>query len=365
MHFILLIFHNENNFHFTSLICHSSFMCFLITFAHTYIKPNYMKKFWIFCLPVLLIISSCGSNNTGKNNTGDNKSDTTSLTGKMKVMGSQTLYPLMVKWASLFVKDHPAVNIDVRGTYSSIGLQNLLDGKTDIAMVSRPLTNEEKANGLWCAPVALDAVVPVICFNNSQIQTLVMKGLSKEKLKQVFTGKISNWGQLTGKASKDKIVVYIESDSSGTAATMNAFLGIKPGEAKGTKATSGDQMIKYIASAPAGIGYCSIMNAYNIKTGFRKDGIYILPIDINADGVVQDNEQIFDKFSQISNAVSTGKLSKPPARDLYLVTKTKPTDKLIKAFISWALTIGQNYTEELGYINIPIEQANTAMDAMK
>jgi phosphate transport system substrate-binding protein len=340
-------------------------MCFLITFANTSIKPNNMKKFWIFCLPVLLIIISCGSNNTGKNNITENKSDTISLTGKMKVTGSQTLYPLMVKWASLFVKDNPAVNIDVKGTYSNIGLQNLLDGKTDIAMVSRPLTDEEKAKGLWCTPVALDAVVPIICFNNSQIQTLVMKGLSKEKLKQVFTGKISNWGQLTGKASKEKMSIYIQSDSSGTAATMNAFLGIKPGEAKGIKASSSDQMIKYVASAPAGIGYCSIMTAYNIKTGFRKEGIYILPVDLNADGVVQDNEQIFDKFSQISNAVATGKLSKPPARDLFFVTKTKPADTLIKTFISWVLTIGQNYTEELGYIHITAEQANSSIDAMK
>jgi phosphate transport system substrate-binding protein len=49
------------------------------------------------------------------------------------------------------------------------------------------------------------------------------------------------------------------------------------------------------------------------------------------------------------DAVATGRYPSPPARDLNLVTKGKPTG-LTKAFIAWILTDGQKYVDEVGYI---------------
>lgn len=321
-----------------------------------------MKSLLIFILPVLVLFSNC-SNNTPKVNC--NGTDSVVLSGSMKITGSQTLYPMMVKWTSVFITENKNVKIDVRGTYSEVALQELQSNKIDIAMISRPLSEQEKAAGLWSAPVAMDAVVPIISFDNNNIQSLVMKGVSKEKLAGLFTGKYKTWEEITGKKSNVPVKVFVHSDSSGTAQTWNSFLSVKAGDVKGNRVLSDLQMLQQIIAEPGGIGYCSIMTAYNLQTGFRKEGIYILPIDYNANGTIDDNEQFYDKVSLITNAIVTGKLSQPPARELYIVTKTKPKDKLTTTFIKWVVTIGQNYMPELGYINITPEKANISIESMK
>ena len=51
-------------------------------------------------------------------------------------------------------------------------------------------------------------------------------------------------------------------------------------------------------------------------------------------------------------AIAQGKYPSPPARDLYFVTKGKPQNKVVAEFIRWALTEGQKYVKEAGYINL-------------
>jgi len=287
------------------------------------------------------------------------------LVGKLKIFGLQTLYPMMAQCGALFSKDHPAVSIDVRGKHSEEALQELLAGKIDVAMMSRKPGSDSAESGLWYTAVALDAVVPIISFDNPEIQPLVMNGLSKEKFIAIFTGKIKTWGQVSGRANKETVKAYMLSDSSGTAATWSSFLGSGEAKLKATKVQTSAEMLSRVMAEKGAIGYCSIMDAYNLQTGFRKEGLYILPIDFNANGTIEDNEQIYDKYTLITNAVVTGKLATPPSRSLYIVTKTKPEGVLLKAFIEWVLTIGQNYTPSMGYINITPQQANASIETMK
>jgi phosphate transport system substrate-binding protein len=51
--------------------------------------------------------------------------------------------------------------------------------------------------------------------------------------------------------------------------------------------------------------------------------------------------------------VAIGTYPSPPARNLYLVTKGKPTKKIIVDFIQWILTDGQTYVNKQGYVALP------------
>lgn len=322
-----------------------------------------MKKLNVLLVASALLLFGCGNNITDKTNQTDK--DTLTLAGKLKISGSQTLYPMMAQWGALFTKEHPAVSIDVRGKHSEEALQELLSGKIDVAMMSRKPSADTAEAGLWYTAVALDAVVPIISFDNPEIQPLVMNGVSKEKFMAIYTGKIKTWGQVSGRESKEPIKAYMLSDSSGTAATWTSFLGSGEAKLKATKVQTSAEMLSHVMAEKGAIGYCSIMDAYNLQTGFRKEGLYILPIDFNANGTIEDNEQIYDKYALITNAIVTGKLATPPARALYIVTKTKPAGDLLKAYIEWVLTIGQNYTPSMGYINITPQQAKTSIETMK
>ena len=74
-------------------------------------------------------------------------------------------------------------------------------------MISCKLGANEEKKGFWAVPVAKDAVLPVVSFDNNKLQKIVLSGVSKDKLAAAFTGKIKTWGQLLQLKSNDPIEV--------------------------------------------------------------------------------------------------------------------------------------------------------------
>jgi len=155
----------------------------------------------LYFLPVMaMLMQGCGSASHTKNNENKNVSD---LSGTIIINGSEVLFPLALTWEREFNKQYPKVVIENKATCSDNSLKLLKEGKIQLAMVSRNLTDQEVKDGLYAVPVALDAVLPVICFDNDNIQTISLKGISQKKLSEAFSGTIKTWGQLLGNKSKD------------------------------------------------------------------------------------------------------------------------------------------------------------------
>lgn len=321
-----------------------------------------MRTRIVLWIAVLALLAGCGNSETKTNKSGE---DTLNLSGSIRISGSRTLSPMMITWVGEFSRVNKKVNFDVRPKESEIALRELINGKVDIAMVSRvPGINENEKN-LWFAAVALDAVVPVISFDNPEIQPLVMHGITKAKLQDLYSGKIKTWGQLTGRDCKEVVTLYTLPDSSGTTMVWNEFMGGRSANVKTTQIFDGTQMVSKVALDRGGIGYCSVRDVYNVGTGMKKSGIYILPLDLNSNSVVDDKEQFYDKYDQVIAALKASQLPSPPARNLYLVTKGKPTNPAVKAFLEWVLTTGQNYEPGNGYISIPVEKAKQSVQSLK
>lgn len=82
-------------------------------------------------------------------------------------------------------------SVDIPG--SGKGIQALIDGKVDLAGASRTLKPEEKKAGLSATTIGYDAVAVFVHSSNP------VKNLTKEQLKGIFTGKITNWKEVGGK----------------------------------------------------------------------------------------------------------------------------------------------------------------------
>ena len=88
-----------------------------------------------------------------------------------------------------------------------------------------------------------------------------------------------------------------------------------------------------------------------------------MPIDSNNNGTA-DTEELLETKSEAIEMVATGKYPSPPARPLYLVTKGKPTG-ITLAFIQWVLADGQNYIDEVGYIQLSSDILEAAKEKIK
>ena len=113
------------------------------------------------------------------------------LSGTIRISGSVSMAPLVSELAKEFTKLQPGVTFDVKVRDSAEGLDDVKEGKSDIGMVSRALTGEEKD---WVPfVIARDGLAIAIHGDNP------VTALSNEQVAGVYTKKIVNWRELGGR----------------------------------------------------------------------------------------------------------------------------------------------------------------------
>lgn len=307
------------------------------------------------CSLVLAFFMSCGPHQSKDGGKDANKN---MVFEPFSIVGSDVLEPLVSQWRQEFLKEYPNAKIEVRGTCSENGMTLLKSKKIQLAMISRKLSAEETGLGYIALPVAKDVVLPIINFDNSNIQTLVQKGLSIEKLQSVFNGKTQTWKQLLGDGSADKIEPYVLTVTNGTSVCWAGMLKLNPMDLSGTTLLNNNSVYTMISENKNAIGYCSSSVLYNLQSNLKKPNIYIVPVDLNNNGQADDSELFFDRYDDVYKSLIGGKVSSPPARDLYIVFK-KPLNPGMQTFLKWVVTIGQNYCKDKGFANISVKQSES------
>src|SRR5512138_1153976 len=134
---------------------------------------------------------------------------------RITVKGSDTMVILAQRWAEIYMKENPSVNIQVTGGGSGVGLAALINGTTDIASSSRPIKSTEvqklkdRYNTLGVeVPCAKDGIT-IFLNESNKVKELTIKQLS-----DIYQGKVTNWKQVGGDDAAIKL--YGRENSSGT-----------------------------------------------------------------------------------------------------------------------------------------------------
>jgi phosphate transport system substrate-binding protein len=282
---------------------------------------------------------------------------TTSPKNTIAVSGAFALYPLMVQWADEYQKLYPDIRVDVTAGGAGKGITDTLSGAVDIGMVSREVKPEETSQGAFAIAVTKDAVFPMFSSNNPYKERILKQGISKDQFRAIFiTGDLKTWGQVLGDSSiKDEIHVYTRSDAAGAAEMWSKFMGGKSQEdIKGIGVTGDPGLLDAVIKDPLGIGFNNLGYAFDASTGKPPEGALVMPVDLNQNKQV-DPDEIYQVKDDAIKAILDNIYPSPPGRDLYLVTKGKPTG-ITSKFINWILNDGQKYVSEAGYIKLPDSQ---------
>ncbi len=151
--------------------------------------------------------------------------------------------------------------VEIAAHGSSTGFRSLASGRADIAMSSRPIKEKELKQlaslGQLDGPqsefvVGLDGIAVVVHHDNP------LQQISKEKLRQIFSGEINDWSQLGGKPGP--IQVYARDNNSGTYDTFKSLvLGKKaPLIANALRFESNANLSDAVAQDPRGIGFVGL-----------------------------------------------------------------------------------------------------------
>jgi phosphate transport system substrate-binding protein len=134
--------------------------------------------------------------------------------GTIVQSGSTTMLEMANLWQAAFAKDYPGITISLNYPGSGAGIQNLMDGKCDIAQSSRAIKQSEKdnitAHGGFVVEykVAVDGIA-IIVNGDNPVTTLTM-----DQLKQIYNGNYTNWNQVGG--NDQAIALYGRDAASGT-----------------------------------------------------------------------------------------------------------------------------------------------------
>ena len=282
---------------------------------------------------------------------------TAPLSGNLSLSGAWALYPMAVRWAEEFQKAYPNVKIDVQAGGAGKGLADALAGMVDIGMVSRDVQPAEVEKGAFPIAVTKDAVVPTLSARNPFLKEILKRGVKRDEFVGLWiTGAVKTWGQLLGTSDKTPIRVFTRSDACGAAETLAAYLGKRQEDLIGVAVYGDPGLADAVRREPLAVGFNNVNFAYDAKTLKPIDGLAVCPLDIDANGALDPAESVYATRDDLTKAIAANIYPSPPARDLYFVTKGRPTNPVLVAFIRWVLTEGQAYVPESGYINLSAEK---------
>ncbi len=304
----------------------------------------------IIAFLILVLVSECNSPKTSKELTQPKEAAKSELKGSFSITGAYALYPLISKLADDFMLIHPGVKIEVSKIGTGEGITSLLEGKCQLAMISRPLTDEEVNAGIWVISVAKDGVAPIINKKNPHIEKLLNQGISPDEFLHMFSsGKQISWGEVLDTNAKDKVTVYTRADESGAAEIWAAFMYKKATDLKGIGVSGDDEMIKSIQENPLSIGFCNFSYAFDIVTGERKKDIQIIPVDLDFDNKIDRVEVPFKNLEEAHRSLWLGFFPDQLCRELTLGSIGKPTDPVIVEFLYYVLGEGQSGIKKIGF----------------
>ncbi len=245
--------------------------------------------------------------------------------GQLVVNGSTTVLPISQAAAEAFMAENKDVKISVSGGGSGNGIKSLIDGTCNIANSSRFMKDSEVKmavdKGIYPVPfaVAVDAIVPIVNPSNK------VANLTTEQLKDIYTGKVTNWKQVGG---EDKPIVTVSRDtSSGTFEVWEEkILKKEKVTPKAQVVASSGAMLQTVAKNKYAIGY---------------DGI----------GYADDKSVKMVTVNGVKAEVKSARSGKyPVSRYLYVFTNGWPTGDTLD-FVNYMLSDdGQKIVVKQGFV---------------
>jgi phosphate transport system substrate-binding protein len=309
---------------------------------------------------------------------------------KLNGAGATFPAPLYQRWIAEFTKANPNVQINYQAVGSGTGITNFTQGIVNFAGSDAAMTDEQIAKvkqGVVLIPATAGSIV--LAYNLPGVESLK---LSREAYSGIFVGKITKWNDPTiAKANEGvklpdtAITVCERSDGSGTTFVFTKHLSaISPDfntqVGQGTTVTwptgvagkGNDGVTALIKQTPGAIGYVEYGYAKNNKLTFaqlqNKSGAFVAATAESGAATLNS--------TQFPSEILRAWPSDPDAKDAYPISTftwlllykkydNKEALDVLKKFVTYGLSDGQKFADELGYIPLPKEVAAKSEAALK
>ena len=316
-------------------------------------KINCMKSFIPASFLILFFIDGARSQNKPKSyiNSDTIKASVEVISRNsnqqvVRITGVRFAYPLVQHWIDSFNREYPDIQVIIEARGSS-------DPATyDILLEAYEQPDEIKNNREYVY-VARYAVLPIANSKSEFAKKYIEKGLTKELIVQLFFHDI-----YVDKEEQKKIdvpyTVYTRLQKAGVPITFSHYFGYEQKDVKGKTIVGSDEhLLKALQRDSTGVSYLPLSLIYDRDTKKVEDGITVLPVDLNGNGKVSDEEKFYDDLSVVTqrfNGGSPKELNNVPLEYLHFSVDKKGVRPEAITFLRWVVRNGEKDLDEFGYL---------------
>jgi len=257
----------------------------------------------------------------------------------VNISGTRFFFPLIEKWAEEFEKENPDIDIVVQ-----FGIPN-----KDIEATGTPVSKENPEKGKYTV-VSRFSLVPIINEKNPAWSELQKRGLSKSDFEKIY---FKSDQQQSSFVSNNGLNVPIRVYTRGAcaSATFAKRFGKEIEDLSNLDKNIADDkvLLQNVLNDSLGVAYNNLGFVYDLKTRKQKSGIKVVPIDINANGQIDKDENFYDNLDQLIQKLELTNIDLPPVGKMVFIYKEDKPE--VKAFVNWILAKGQQYNHSVGFLN--------------
>jgi phosphate transport system substrate-binding protein len=264
----------------------------------------------------------------------------------VRITGVRFTYPLVQQWIDEFNKQFPDIQVIIESRGSSDPSQY------DILIEAYEQAEEIKDNREYVY-VARYAILPVANGNSEFAKKYSEKGLSKDLIVQLFFHDIYA-DKENQKEVKDPYTIYTRLQKAGVPITFSNYFGYEQKDVKGKAIAGADEhLLRAVLRDSTGVSYLPLSLIYDEKTKKVKEGITVLPVDLNGNDRVNEEEKFYDNLSEVLERLdntTSKQIKNVPTEHLHFSVDKKGVSADAITFLRWVVRNGEKSLHDFGYL---------------
>lgn len=259
----------------------------------------------------------------------------------IKITGTKFPFEIMQQWIDTYSKTHPGAQFQLS---KSIPLDS-----AELMIAAHAFKQGELNDDLVLIALNRYAQLPIANVNRKDLQALQQKGFTQQDLRNIYF----NAQQNKADALNEPVTVYRRDKNVCASRSFSENVTGNQLDVAGTLVNGDDRALSAaVKNDVNGISYNNLGLIYNLQTRKVADSIAVIPIDLDENGRIDDNEKIYATLDDVLNYLSTSSSNIIPQDNVNIVINRKTISRNALDFIGWIITQGQQCNQRYGFLSL-------------
>ncbi|HEY5745062.1 MAG TPA: hypothetical protein VIU12_03205 [Chryseolinea sp.] len=263
--------------------------------------------------------------------------------GVVKIRGTRLAYPLINKWIVEFKKVYPNIQVSIAPSAPADSI--------DLSIAAYALTDKELTETRGGVAFTRYVQLPVANSKRPDLAQLQARGFSEADFRKLyFTPETPTF--FASSQNPSPITLYTREKPACAAKTFAAHFDHDPKAIQGVGVKGDDQdLAKAVKADVNGISFNNLGFIYDVNTRKVVEGLAVIPLDLNENGKVDKEEQLYGSLDDVITYVEKSNNNKFVTENVNFLFNKNSSNVAAGIFLHWALTQGQQFSHGLGFLS--------------